>query len=148
MKIEKMNLSHVPAVHKIFLECLSDPWSEDALCEEVQNPSSLYFVAMTGEDVIGFGGVKIIAGEAYITNIAVSGKHRRCGVGSKILKEIINCCSAESCTFVTLEVRVSNSVATKMYEKAGFVSQGIRRAFYSHPTEDANIMTLFLKDLN
>ncbi|MFA7637566.1 MAG: GNAT family N-acetyltransferase, partial [Monoglobales bacterium] len=61
-----------------------------------------------------------------------------------ILNEII--CYCEGCDFITLEVRISNSAAIGLYEKFGFVSQGIRKGFYSYPVEDANIMTLVLKD--
>ncbi len=142
MKIEKMCENHVSAVAKIATDSLPDAWSEKAFMDELENPSATVFVALQGNEIVGFGGVQTVLDEAYITNIAVKKEFRRQGVGDALLKAIISHCTYSS--FVTLEVRVSNSAAIKLYEKSGFVSQGIRKNFYSHPTEDANIMTLFL----
>ena len=142
MKIEIMQKKHVPAVAEIAANSLAEAWSEDAFEKEIVSPSAIVFVALSDEKVIGFGGVQTVLDEAYITNIAVEKEFRRQGVGEALLKAIINSCADHS--FVTLEVRVSNSAAIKLYEKQGFVSQGIRKKFYSHPTEDASIMTLFL----
>lgn len=142
MKIEIMQEKHLSEVTQIAADSLPESWSEAAFEEELKNPSATVFVALSGDEVIGFGGVQQVLDEAYITNIAVKKEFRRQGVGGALLKAIINHCADSS--FVTLEVRVSNSAAIKLYEKLGFVSQGIRKGFYSHPTEDANIMTLFL----
>ena len=142
MKIEIMQKKHAHAVAEIAAQSLAEAWSEDAFEKETENPSATIFVALLGDDVIGFGGVQTVLDEAYITNIAVKKEYRRKGAGEALLKAIIDNCA--DCSFVTLEVRVSNSAAIKLYEKQGFVSQGIRKNFYSHPTEDANIMTLFL----
>lgn len=146
MIIEKMQSEHTESVYEIACKCFNDPWSKDALKGELENPLASMFVALLGCDVIGFGGVQIITDEAYITNIAVKKGARKKGTGSLILSAIINFCRQNGCRFVTLEVRTSNSAAISMYEKSGFASQGIRKGFYSNPTEDANIMTLFLKD--
>ena len=142
MKIEIMQKKHLKEVARIAADSLSEAWSEDAFEKEIENPSATVFVAVSDEKVIGFSGVQTVLDEAYITNIAVKKEFRRKGVGKAILSAIINHCKESS--FVTLEVRVSNQTAIKLYEKSGFVSQGIRKNFYSHPTEDANIMTLFL----
>lgn len=142
MKIEIMQEKHLREVTRIAAGSLAEAWSEDAFEKELKNPSANIFVALSGDEVIGFGGVQTVLDEAYITNIAVKKEFRRQGVGEALLKSIINSCA--DCLFVTLEVRVSNSVAIKLYEKLGFASQGIRKNFYSHPIEDANIMTLFL----
>lgn len=142
MKIEIMQKKHISAVAEIAVQSLVEAWSEDAFEKEIKTPSATVFVALLGDEVIGFGGVQTVLDEAYITNIAVKKEFRRKGAGKALLNAIINNCA--NCSFVTLEVRVSNSAAIKLYEKSGFVSQGIRKNFYSHPTEDANIMTLFL----
>ena len=144
MKIETMQKKHVSSVAQIAADSLPESWSETAFEEELENPAATVFVALSGDEVIGIGGVQRVLDEAYITNIATHKNFRKKGAGSKILDTIINHCKKEKCSFVSLEVRVSNVAAIKLYEKYGFVSQGIRRGFYSHPTEDANIMTLLL----
>lgn len=142
MKIEIMQKKHIPAVAKIAADSLPEAWSEDAFEKEIENPSATVFVAVLDEKVIAFGGVQTVLDEAYISNIAVDKNFRRQGAGDALLQAIINHCA--DFRFVSLEVRVSNVAAIKLYKKSGFVSQGIRKGFYSHPTEDANIMTLFL----
>ena len=142
MKIEIMNESHLSEVAQIAKDSLPDAWSEQAFADELKNESATVFVALSGDEVIGFGGVQQVLDEAYITNIAVKKECRKQGAGNALISAIINHCKGSS--FVTLEVRVSNFAAIKLYEKSGFVSQGIRKGFYSHPIEDANIMTLFL----
>ena len=134
-------------VAEIEKACFSLPWSEDAFMGETQNPLATYVVAVDEETVLGFAGVHIIAGEGYITNIAVSETARRCGIGEMMLCRIIDICR-DKCTFVTLEVRVSNTSAISLYEKLGFETLGIRKNFYEKPTEDAVIMTLTFKDGN
>lgn len=143
MKIEKMCENHISDVALIAAQSLSDPWSEEAFKDELKNPSATVFVALSGDEPVGFAGVQIILDEAYITNIAVKKEFRRKGIGQALLTAITAHCT--NCRFVTLEVRVSNSAAIRLYEKFSFVSQGIRKGFYSHPNEDANIMTLFLE---
>ncbi|MBR6523113.1 MAG: ribosomal protein S18-alanine N-acetyltransferase [Clostridia bacterium] len=142
MKIEIMKENHISQVSEIARQSLPDAWSESAFSDELKNKAATVFVALSDNRPIGFGGVQKVLDEAYITNIAVKKEARRKGVGKALLKAIINHCADSS--FVSLEVRVSNSAAIKLYEKSGFVSQGIRKNFYSHPSEDANIMTLFL----
>lgn len=144
MKIEIMQEKHLSSVAQIAADSLPDAWSKQAFADELENKSATVFVALLGDEVVGFGGLQKVLDEAYITNIAVKKECRRMGGGKALLDAIIK--HSADCSFVTLEVRVSNSAAIKLYEKSGFVSQGIRKGFYSHPTEDANIMTLFLKD--
>lgn len=144
MKIETMRKEHVSAVAQIAATSIPDAWSEKLFECELENTPSTVFVAISDDKVVGFCGVQTVLDEAYITNIAVDKPFRRKGVGDTILKAIIN--DLKDFSFISLEVRVSNVAAINLYKKHGFVSQGIRKGFYSHPTEDANIMTLFLKD--
>ena len=85
-------------------------------------------------------GISKIAGEGYVTNIAVLPEHRRLGIGKKILEFVIQK-SKDELEFISLEVRVSNHAAISLYEKLGFKNVGLRKRFYTNPTEDAIIMT-------
>ncbi len=139
--LDTLKPEYVPQVAEIEKQCFSLPWSEDAFSDELKNPLATYVVAVEGENVLGFAGVHIIAGEGYITNIAVSENARRCGIGKMMLKKLIDICKSK-CAFITLEVRISNAPAIALYEKLGFENLGIRKNFYEKPTEDAVIMTL------
>ena len=141
MILDILKPEYVPQVAEIEKNTFSLPWSEEAFYGEIQNPLATYVVAVEDETVLGFAGVHIIAGEGYITNIAVCENARRRGIGKIMLEKIIDNCK-EKCTFLTLEVRKSNAPAISLYEKLGFETKGIRKNFYEKPTEDAVIMTL------
>ena len=82
----------------------------------------------------------IIAGEGNITNIAVDADFKRVGIGYNLLSALFDICKKENCPDITLEVRVSNIAAQKLYEKAGFINEGIRKKYYEDNGEDAMIM--------
>ena len=81
----------------------------------------------------------MIAGEGNITNVVVTPEARNQGIGTGMLRYLMEEGSREGLTAFTLEVRVSNAAAIHVYEKLGFVSEGIRPGFYEKPTEDAMI---------
>ncbi len=148
MIIDYLKPEYVPQVAEIEKSCFSLPWSKDAFYGELDNSLATYVIAVEGKTVLGFAGVHIIAGEGYITNIAVIESARRRGTGKAMLERIIDICREKKCAFLTLEVRVSNTAARSLYEKLGFETLGIRKDFYEKPTEDAVIMTLTFKDGN
>lgn len=117
----------------------STPWSENAICESMKAGTTFY-VARKGDVIAGYMGLSKIAGEGYVTNIAVLPQHRQTGVGKAILEYVIKDCHAEL-EFISLEVRVSNVAAISLYESFEFEKVGLRKRFYTNPTEDAIIMT-------
>ncbi len=90
----------------------------------------------------GFAGIWLLAGEAHLINIAVRGEYRQEGLGEFLLIGIIEKARALKATMVTLEVRVSNKVAQRLYAKYGFTERGKRRSYYTDNREDAVIMTV------
>jgi ribosomal-protein-alanine N-acetyltransferase len=92
------------------------------------------------EEVIGYAGMWTIMDEAHITNIAVTGAFRGRKLGERLLEELVMKAATKGMKRMTLEVRVSNTVAQGLYEKFGFRAEGVRRAYYSDNNEDALIM--------
>ena len=90
--------------------------------------------------ILGGCGLLLIAGEGNITNVVVTPEARRRGVATGLLRYLVEKGDRAGLTAYTLEVRVSNAAAIGLYEKLGFVSEGIRPDFYEKPTEDAVIM--------
>lgn len=125
--------------------CFAHPWSEQDVLDGFQNFTH-YFVAETEGEILGYCGIQIIAGEGYITNVAVTPQHRKQGFGLKILEELLNFSRLEKLSFVTLEVRESNIPAINLYKKMGFEKVGKRPNFYRDPREDALLLTNFLKE--
>lgn len=92
--------------------------------------------------VMGYAGMWILAGsDAHITTIAVHPLYRGRGIGELLLVRCIEHALETGAERMTLEVRVSNSVAKKLYEKYRFEVQGRRPRYYSDNGEDADIMT-------
>lgn len=119
--------------------CFSCPWSRNAIRESM-TAGTAFYVARIDNKIAGYMGLSKIAGEGYVTNIAVLPEHRRKGVGKALLQYVINDCQTRL-EFISLEVRVSNDAAISLYNKFGFVEAGRRKRFYTHPDEDALIMT-------
>ena len=140
--VERMNAEHIPQIAKLEKECFSQPWSENALSDELKNENSHFLVA-AGDEVMGYIGVQEICGEAYITNVAVFDKFRKHGIGRALLKAACSGADSRKCEFITLEVRESNATAIALYESEGFEKAGIRKNFYSSPTENGVIYTKY-----
>lgn len=93
------------------------------------------------EYIAGFAGIWVLADEAHLTNIAVRELDRRRGVGELLLIAIIDLAAELKAAFVTLEVRISNEAAQRLYRKYGFNEVGVRKKYYTDNREDALLMT-------
>jgi len=91
--------------------------------------------------LLGMAGIWMMVDEAHIVTIAVRRSHKRQGIGEWLLISIIEMARQLNAKIVTLEVRVSNTVAQTLYAKYGFATAGTRKRYYSDNGEDALIMT-------
>ncbi|MDS0526608.1 ribosomal protein S18-alanine N-acetyltransferase [Clostridium sp. SHJSY1] len=119
---------------------LKESWSLDSFSKELTNPLAKYLVAKSNDKIVGFAGVWTIVDEGHITNIAVHPEFREKGIGSALIKSLIDYSKNWGCTSLTLEVRASNTPAKNLYKKFGFVEEGIRKKYYQDNKEDAIIM--------
>ena len=93
------------------------------------------------EYVAGFAGFWIMADEAHVVSIAVREACRRQGIGELLLISLIDLAIELEARLITLEVRVSNTIAQNLYRKYGFVQVGVRRGYYTDNKEDGVLMT-------
>jgi ribosomal-protein-alanine N-acetyltransferase len=136
-----MKLKDIEEVHSIEKNTFPSPWSKDAFTNELMsNTHSIYMVIQEDDTIIAYAGLWNIVGEGHITNIAVKKERRGVGFGRKITEALIYEGKKQGITSFTLEVRVSNENAIKLYEKLGFEIAGLRKNFYDKPNEDAYIM--------
>ncbi len=141
MKILPMDESHIEEVYNIELDSFSIPWTKDDLIKEVTtNKLAIYVVAVDNDKVVGYGGMWHVVTEGHITNIAVSEEYRKKGVGTAILQELIKIGLEKEMIGITLEVRVNNQAAIRLYTKHDFKVEGLRKNYYSDTKEDAIIM--------
>ena len=140
MTITEMTLVHVAQVAALEKICFSDPWSEKSVAGELDNPLSLWLVALEGGTVLGYVGSQTVLGESDMMNVAVHPAQRRRGIAERLVTELVQALKARESHCLTLEVRASNEPAQKLYEKLGFLPVGRRPRYYHNPREDALIL--------
>ncbi|MBN9396442.1 MAG: ribosomal protein S18-alanine N-acetyltransferase [Candidatus Melainabacteria bacterium] len=120
----------------------SHHWSRDSFINELLNPAGFYFAARERETgrLIGYSGFWLIGEEAHITTLAVHPEHRRKRVGEQLLINDIVKARQLQADWMTLEVRVSNESAQRLYSKYSFKSLGVRRNYYQDNSEDALVL--------
>lgn len=116
------------------------PWSETSFYSEIYSRNSITRIAEFNGIVVGYICVKHIADECHLLNLAVHPDYRRRGIATILLNDAILKLRLYGCRFFYLEVRTSNHVARKMYERLGFNMAGIRKSYYANPVEDAVVM--------
>ena len=136
----KMAMCHISGVASLEKLCFSDPWSEKSIASELENPLSLWLVAVDADKVVGYVGSQTVMGWSDMMNLAVANEYRRLGIGAKLVSHLIEELKAQEVTCLTLEVRASNNPAIHLYHQLGFVEVGRRPGYYHKPKEDALIL--------
>lgn len=140
-----MTLRDVDGVLRVEHRAFTAPWSRQAfLSELVDNQFARYIVAICDNRIVGYAGVWLIIDEGHVTNIAVDPDFRGLHLGEALLQTLMSSCIARGIIRMTLEVRVSNTVAQRLYEKFGFEGVGVRKGYYTDNGEDASIMWVTL----
>lgn len=140
MEIVRMSISDVPAVAELERKCFSDPWSERSVAAELENPLSLWLVALLGRTVVGYVGSQSVMEQADMMNIAVNPDYRRQGIAESLIERLVAGLKDKQVSSLTLEVRASNAPAIALYRKLGFSQVGKRPNYYRNPREDALIL--------
>ncbi|MBR5015278.1 MAG: ribosomal protein S18-alanine N-acetyltransferase [Clostridia bacterium] len=141
MNIQNLSPEYIDGVVALENECFAHPWTRDAILEYYGNPDAYFFVALEGNEVVGYIGTYMVMDECFVTNLAVTENNRRQGIGNALILEATRNARSNGASFITLEVRVSNGAAISVYGKNEFITEGIRKGFYRDPDEDALIMT-------
>jgi ribosomal-protein-alanine N-acetyltransferase len=137
-----MTVDDLPAVQLIERASFTTPWPPQAYRQELEaNRLAAYLVGTIGDEVVAYGGVWLMVDEAHITTFAVHPRYRRRRIGERLLLSLMDLSVDRHAREATLEVRLSNLAARRLYEKYGFRPVGIRPRYYSDNQEDALIMT-------
>ena len=140
MKIIPMNESHVAQIAALEKQCFSDPWSENSVASELENPLSLWLIAEEDGAVCGYVGSQTVLDETDMMNIAVRPDCRRKGIAAALIAELVSRLKARGSRILRLEVRESNFSAIALYEALGFTQLGLRKNYYRNPKENALIL--------
>ncbi|MEW6001263.1 MAG: ribosomal protein S18-alanine N-acetyltransferase [Nitrospirota bacterium] len=139
-----MRDSDITEVVTIERVLFSTPWSEKAFFKEIHSPYSITKVATVGNNVVGYVCGNCLIDEGHLLNLAVHPDFRRQGIGTALVEEVLIELKKRGCKYLYLEVRVSNVSARTFYEHLKFRVVGVRRNYYTLPTEDALVMMLEL----
>ena len=138
--ISQLAECYVDQVCRLEEEAFSMPWQRTAFLEMIHEKTACYLVALQGEQVVAACGLRNILGEGEITNVVTKKEYRNQGIGFLLLSHLLRQGEKMGVEAFTLEVRVSNLEAIRLYEKLGFKEEGVRKNFYEKPREDAIIM--------
>lgn len=136
----KMKDDDLDAVIAIEKESFAAPWSPDDFRYELNgNPCSQLFVKTEAGRVVAFADLWIMFDKAEIANIAVAADCRHQGIGASLMEYLEKKAVRAGCESISLEVRVNNEAARRLYEKQGYVKAVVRKDYYADHT-DAYLM--------
>ncbi len=167
--VEPMALDDIPQVRSIEQRTFPNPWPRDSYRREVlDNERARYFVLRRAaggrateppprrpfplnllargmeraraDEIVGFAGLWLMIDEAHITTLAVDTTYQGRGLGELLLLESAKLSRRAGATRMTLEVRISNLIAQRLYRKYDFADSGVRPRYYSDDFEDALVM--------
>ena len=130
------------------LACFTTPWSEASLLEDLEDQEhKFYYVAeTTSGGIVGYIGCALVLDEGQVTNVAVYPTWQGEGIGRGLVKTLKNAMEDKGARIIYLEVRQSNEAAIGLYQAEGFTIDGSRKDFYTHPKEDAFLMSYVRKE--
>jgi len=140
--IVPMESAHVEAAAALGRMCFSLPWSEAGFAAEIASERCVCLSALAEGQLAGFLCGGTVLDEAEVELLAVSPSFRRQGVASALLTRFLEACRERGIAVVHLEVRASNFGAAALYERFGFVRDGLRKNYYRRPPEDALLYSL------
>jgi len=138
--IRKIVKTDAGALGSLAARVFTMPWSVQAFEELAQDENSLFLVAEEEGCILGGCGLTHILEEGDIHNVMVEPSRQGKGLATRLMEQLLEEGGKLGIKEFTLEVRVSNASAIRVYEKLGFVSEGVRPRFYEQPVEDALIM--------
>lgn len=142
LRFESLKENHMASILEIEKEANPSPWSDASFRNELTNKQSTFLVCVSGQEVVGYGGMWAVVDEAHITTVAVAAAHRRKGIAWALMVELLRRAKEAGLTCSTLEVRASNDPAVQLYERLGYKVVTRRRRYYPDNREDALVMWL------
>ena len=141
LDISPMHVEDVSEVLRVEMLCFSTTWPRNAFHNELtENKLAHYFVGRNEGAVIAYGGLWVILEDAHITTVAVDPAFQGHGFGERMLVCLLDEAIERGASWVTLEVRESNTPAQRLYKKYGFSVVNTRRGYYSDNDENALVM--------
>jgi ribosomal-protein-alanine N-acetyltransferase len=133
-----MTTGDVSRVVALEREVYPQPWSEGVFRDELSLANRSYLVIEDAGSIVAYGGMLTVDQDAHITTLAVDPEARRNRLGTRLMLALVDEALSAGAEHLTLEVRVTNEAAHRLYERFGFSPVGVRKNYYL--TEDALVM--------
>ena len=142
VELRALALRDLPAIERIERRSYPTPWSRSMFASELSKPSSVCLGAFDPDSdaLLGYLIISRYVDAWHVMNVAVSPEHRGRGIATALLERLFELTANDAQRGYTLEVRVSNETAIRLYERLGFQARGLRRGYYTDNREDALIM--------
>ncbi|MDX6478010.1 MAG: [ribosomal protein S18]-alanine N-acetyltransferase [Gaiellaceae bacterium] len=142
IELRRLEMRDLDRIEEIEREAYPTPWSRSMFAGELAKPSSICLGAFDTESdvLVGYLIISRYVDAWHVMNIAVAPSERRRGIAQHLLERLFELTANDSRRGYTLEVRVSNANAIRLYERLGFQARGLRRGYYTDNREDALIM--------
>ena len=140
--LRRLQMRDLNAIERIERAAYPTPWSRSMFASELAKPSSICLGAFQPETdvLVGYLIISRYVDAWHVMNVCVDPEQRRRGIATALLERLFELTAGRSRRGYTLEVRVSNTGAIKLYERLGFRPRGVRRGYYTDNREDALIM--------
>jgi ribosomal-protein-alanine N-acetyltransferase len=141
VELRRLELGDLDTVEEIEQASYPTPWSRSMFVAELRKPSSLALGAYAeAGELVGYAFVSRYVDAWHVMNVAVAAEYRRRGIATTLLERLFEVTASDPRSGYTLEVRVSNTQAIRLYERLGFEARGLRRGYDTDNHEDALIM--------
>jgi len=140
VQIRRLTLAELSEIEVIEQRAYQTPWSRSMFASELAKGTSICLGAYEGDRLVGYIVNSRYVDAWHVMNVAVDPDFQRRGIASRLIERLFELTVEDDGRGYTLEVRVSNEEAIKLYEKLGFERHGIRRGYYTDNREDALIM--------
>jgi ribosomal-protein-alanine N-acetyltransferase len=142
IEIRRLSQRDLEAIDRIERRSYPTPWSRSMFASELAKSSSISLGAFDAEsgELVGYLVISRYVDAWHVMNVAVVPEQRRQGIAQALFSRLFETTSNDGRRGYTLEVRISNEAAIKLYERLGFQSRGVRRGYYTDNREDALIM--------
>jgi len=138
----------VPRLAALEAACFTHPWTEEQVREEIARVPPDEVLVLEGPRAQGgsraairaYGSFRLVVDELHVMNVAVDQAWRRRGLARWLLTFAIERAARAGARRALLELRAGNREALSLYESLGFALLGVRRGYYSEPTEDALVL--------
>lgn len=141
MVVREMLVEDLDQVMEIERDLFSVPWTKEGFFSFLLRDNSMFLVVEEKGEILGYCGLMIVLDEGDVTNVAVRRDRQKEGIGGFLVESMIRLACEQGISVIHLEVRAGNYSAIRLYQRFGFIQDGVRKRYYTEPVEDAILMS-------